>query len=88
MTYALLSFHCSEQTEDNHEVGTDLDVKRIEQELKKTDDEHRKVNDYFKDWKILKIIEEEKSGYLGVIYINENARQLVLAHRSTNLKDS
>jgi uncharacterized protein Yka (UPF0111/DUF47 family)/energy-coupling factor transporter ATP-binding protein EcfA2 len=46
------------------------------------------MNDYIKSWKILDVIEHRETGYLGIIYVNDTEKQLVLAHRSSNFKSS
>ena len=42
------------------------------------------LNDYAKGWRAIELVEDAQTGYLGIIYCNDPARQLVLAHRSTN----
>jgi len=44
------------------------------------------VNGYLSVWRVLEVIEDAGSGYLGIIYLNITSRQLVLAHRSTNFR--
>lgn len=44
------------------------------------------MNEYAKGWKALKVIDHKDTGYLGIIYCNDEANQLVLTHRSTNFK--
>ncbi|CAD8123448.1 unnamed protein product [Paramecium sonneborni] len=44
------------------------------------------LNDYVKYWSVIQIIDDESSGYLGLILENQVDKQLVLSHRSTNFK--
>ncbi|XP_065644659.1 uncharacterized protein LOC124810068 isoform X2 [Hydra vulgaris] len=46
----------------------------------------KNINSYLDGWKVLGLIDDEKTGYLGILYANDKRRQLVLAHRSTNFK--
>ncbi|XP_047130223.1 uncharacterized protein LOC124810068 isoform X1 [Hydra vulgaris] len=46
----------------------------------------KNINNYLEAWKVLGLIDDEKTGYLGILYANDKRRQLVLAHRSTNFK--
>jgi hypothetical protein len=42
------------------------------------------LNDVMRDWKVLDVTYEKHSQYFGIIYINKEEKQLVLAHKSTD----
>ena len=55
-------------------------------ELSFTDSLTTKYNKHLKDWRAHEASEDSKSGYYGVIYVNEKTKQVVLVHRGTTLK--
>ncbi|ETO35233.1 TPR repeat-containing protein, partial [Reticulomyxa filosa] len=68
--YALLS---------NHAYYDQVEERRVEFKDNATWTEH------LKDWKIVKIHEDTKSGYYGILYKNPTMHQIVLTHRGTNV---
>ncbi len=47
--------------------------------------QNERYNEYLQGWKIHKVFWDENSGYYGTIYVNEEKKQVVLAHRGTKL---
>jgi hypothetical protein len=90
--HLILAAHCANQT--GSEAGN-LKVKNgdsvifsLENELYKfyTQSTNIDLNEFLIDWIATKVIEDELSGYVGIIYTNEKTKQIVLVHRSTNFE--
>ncbi|XP_065655124.1 uncharacterized protein LOC136081605 [Hydra vulgaris] len=88
LVHGLLAEHCSSETGINAghskvQPGNNVVIanERASDFIKLGD-----INQYLKSWKVLGIIDDKHTGYLGIIYANDEARQLVLAHRSTNFE--
>jgi len=85
LVHGLLAAHCADET--GHEAGKSIlkSEDRVEFSLDHPLIEPFKkgqavdINDYLKEWSILRVIEDEQSGYCGVLYQNTKACQLVLA---------
>lgn len=74
--HGLLSSHCYCKAVE----GTEVIFK---------DKNKEKYNQYLTGWKVYKVFNpEDKSDYYGVLYIHEEVKQLVLAHRGTDIINS
>jgi hypothetical protein len=90
--HGLLSYHVAEETgcvagecplKENSKVTFSCDNKLYN---KMMNDKKININDLLADWFIEKIIDDQETGYCGIIYKNIVNQNLILAHRSTNFK--
>ncbi|WP_342269630.1 hypothetical protein [Rickettsia endosymbiont of Orchestes rusci] len=64
-----------------------LDSKDKEKVLFKSDDPLAKYNSHLKNWYVHKVFTKvDNAGYYGTLYVNEQTKQAVLAHRGTTLE--
>lgn len=90
LVHGLLAAHCADET--GHQAGQSC-IKENDSVIFSPDhpliDPFKKgqntdINKYLIEWTVLKVIDDEQSGYCGVIYQNVKDKQLVLSQRSTN----
>ncbi|XP_047144442.1 uncharacterized protein LOC105843848 [Hydra vulgaris] len=92
LTHGLLAKHCASETDyesGNPKIkpGDKVLVSLENSEHLSFNEFHGEAfdfNEHLKEWEILEVIDQAQTGYLGIIYVNEHKKQLVLAHRSTN----
>lgn len=88
--HGILAAHCGSQTVivDSNSIVKDGDSVKfsLENELYKIfKDKNIDLNEQVSKWRVYKVVEfDEETGYLGIIYENIEAKQIVLSHRSTN----
>jgi hypothetical protein len=90
--HGLLSCHVAEETgcvagecplKENSKVTFSCDNKLY---IKMMNEKKININSLLADWFIEKIIDDQETGYCGIIYKNIVNQNLILAHRSTNFK--
>ncbi|XP_047144942.1 uncharacterized protein LOC105846304 [Hydra vulgaris] len=92
LTHGLLAKHCASGTdyeEGNAKInpGDKVLVSLKNSQHSVFNEFHGEVfdiNAHLKEWEVLEVIDQAQTGYLGITYVNEHEKQLVLAHRSTN----
>ena len=72
--YVLLSLHVYQ---DDSQIGGDVTFNSAE---------CGEYNKHLTAWNIEQIIDDEESGYYGILYINHAQQQMVLAHRGTKIE--
>ena len=81
----MLSQHCY-QVNEEIKNKTDQDIKE-KYEGNKVNVRIAESEKELIDWKMKEIIRDSDTGYLGIIYINDISKNMVLAHRGTDTSD-